>query len=233
MQKRDFLDITSRFLTKNRSRMESTPIRIPMNNRLELFQKESTKNFASLPRRRKTEKKVFRERKSSTQSDKPRRASSGGDRKLNFGVTSPNGMTENSIRRLRTMRESRADLTSMIKARQAAMLELDSDFDDSIGKVELKHDDGLTKADKTLTSKWCKEINEATVYPCDVCRRIFYHQHALAAHQLLHSGRIKRKATKPKVQCPTCDKFFSSKWKMRFHQATHFNEKNTKVLMVL
>lgn len=302
MNKENVLDITSRFLTKNRSRLESTPKRIPLHSRLQVHDNKGwhpMQHFSSLPRRKKSDKKmitIVRERKSSTQSEKPQRATC--ERPLSSrlqvlddkgrhpmhqfaslprrknsskkptktfrerksstqsenrqrascetyklpeidnllvtkGITSPTGLTVNSIRRLRTMRQSRQDLTSMLKSREAAMLELDSDFEDTIEKVDLRHDDGLTKADKVLNVKSCKEINESTVYPCDLCRRIFYHQHALSAHQMLHSGRVKRKQTKPKVQCSTCNKFFTSKWKLRFHQATHFNEKNTKVLMIL
>merc|ERR1712130_730189 len=131
------------------------------------------------------------------------------------------------------MRESSENIASVLRARQEALTALDSDFEDTMSRAELHFDDGLTRDDRQISKKFFQQIHESDVYPCDVCHRMFFHDHALQAHKLLHSGRKERKATKAKVQCGTCNKLFSNKWKLRFHQARHFNEKNTKILLVL
>merc|ERR1712130_407317 len=110
------LDLTSRFLTKNRTRMQSTPVRVPLGDGLKMF--------SSLSRTKKDDKrgKSMRERKNSTQSEaKPKRRSVGvTNDKMNqtVAVASPDGMTQMSVRRLRRMRESRENIASVLRARQ-------------------------------------------------------------------------------------------------------------------
>ena len=221
-----YVDLAEKFLNRNRQNLGSTPVRIPGIKQFNV--QKNIGEFSSLPRRtRKTGEKPARQRKSSTQSDYPvpriRQ------------VTSPDGLTASSMRRLNRMRESRENITGMLKAREAALSELESDFEETFIKTRLHLDDGLAPEDKVLTGKGHKNLKESLVYPCETCGRIFFHTHALEAHKLLHSGRSKksRNSAKPKVKCNSCGKLFSNKWKLRFHQATHFNEKNTKVLLIL
>ena len=226
-EKQSYVDLAEKFLNRNRQKLDSTPARIPGMKKFQV-QKFELSEFSSLPRRNRKNGAPVRQRKSSTQSDFPAPKTR--------QITSPNGLTASSLRRLNRMKESQQNIKLMLEAREAAVSELESDFEETFCKARLHLDDGLAPEDKVLTGKGHKNLKESIVYPCDTCGRIFFHTHALQAHKLLHSGsrsKKSRNSTKPKVKCNTCGKLFSNKWKLRFHQATHFNEKNTKVLLVL
>jgi hypothetical protein len=203
-------------------RLVGSPLRHPQNYR-------NTFDSKSLPRR----PKIFKPQIKPQTSVLPRKAMSESGRMKNrlnssMPLMSSNGLTDHSIRRLAEMKNSKFDITKILDDRKAQMLDLDSDFDNSIGRISLKRHERV----KNLIAK-----DESSVYPCGICKRVFYHHEALEVHTLMHSGRSKSRRSVAKVskefECNNCHKNFSSKWKLRFHQAIHFNEKSAKVLIVL
>ena len=151
-------------------------------------------------------------------------------------ICSPNGLTKTSIKRIQSIRDSRTEIGSILEHSTLQISRLDSDFEQSIFKVD--EDESHHSLDYDPAVK---------TYNCAICRRKFYHENSLDAHMVLHStrdtlsryGRDSPNAhfathSKNDRNCKFCRKSFTSKWKLRFHIAkNHFKSVQSHLLLVL
>ena len=171
---------------------------------------------------------------------------------VSIGSSPENGLNKTSIKRIRSIKKSQSDILSIMQTRENSIRKLDSDFEDLISKAE-------ETIEKQLKShKILKNENISKILKCKICKRKFHHDFALESHRLLmHStqsnlneSHISQKSTKSsgrsrssklfrraksecgsavRYGCSSCSKTFSSKWKLKFHSAMHFNEKTVLI----
>ena len=106
-------------------------------------------------------------------------------------ICSPNGLTKTSIKRIQSIRDSRTEIGSILEHSTLQISRLDSDFEQSIFKVDEdeSHHQGMTSfMDQSMVT--IPDYDPAVkTYDCAICRRKFYHENSLDAHMVLHSTR--------------------------------------------
>ena len=168
-----------------------------------------------------------------------------------------NGFNSKSLKRIKSMKKSQSDILSILSSGENAIRELDSEFEDSIQKALKNVAEHKNAAENELQNEL--RISSKKSFKCKTCKRRFHHEYALENHQFLHQkthqksldrstivrndrqerssvcyGTIRRAKSEigqRRYECNHCPKSFSSKWKLKFHNATHMGEKT--VLAVL
>ena len=178
----------------------------------------------------------------------PKGRTPNGGRTRHRSICSPNGLTKTSIKRIQSIRDSRTEIGSILEHSTLQISRLDSDFEQSIFKVDEdeSHYNGMASfMDQSMVT--IPDYDPAVkTFDCVICRRKFYHENSLDAHMVLHStrdtlsryGRDSPNAhithSKNDRNCKFCRKSFTSKWKLRFHIAkNHFKSVQSHLLLVL
>ena len=178
----------------------------------------------------------------------PNGRNSRAERTRHRSICSPNGLTKTSIKRIQSIRDSRTEIGSILEHSTLQISRLDSDFEQSIFKVDEdeSHHHGMASfMDQSMAT--IPDYDPAVkTYDCAICRRKFYHENSLDAHMVLHSTRdtLSRYGREPPndriphskndKNCKFCRKSFTSKWKLRFHIAkNHFKSVQSHLLLVL
>ena len=176
----------------------------------------------------------------------PKGRTPNGGRTRHRSICSPNGLTKTSIKRIQSIRDSRTEIGSILEHSTLQISRLDSDFEQSIFKVDEdeSHYNGMASfMDQSMVT--IPDYDPAVkTFDCVICRRKFYHENSLDAHMVLHSTRdtLSRYGREPPSvhisksdkNCKFCRKSFTNKWKLRFHIAkNHFKSVQSHLLLVL
>ena len=249
------MSLRETFSNKNRRNLNATPAKLPLQTSKWQLKSFSSAQFHTLPAKSNSKKL---EKSNSTKMEKSKMEISdfSETEKSNDDMDSryspKNGFNSTSLKRIKSMKKSQSDILSILSSGENAIRELDSEFEDSIQKA-LKNVAEHKNAAEDQLQKNCKKS-----FKCKTCKRRFHHEYALENHQFLHqkthqksktsildrttvsersSGyygtirRAKSEVGQRRYECNHCPKSFSSKWKLKFHNATHMGEKT--VLAVL
>jgi len=252
------MSLRETFSNKNRRNLNATPAKLPLQTSKWQLKSFSSAQFHTLPAKSNSKKL---EKSNSTKMEKSKMEISdcSETEKSNDDMDSryspKNGFNSTSLKRIKSMKKSQSDILSILSSGENAIRELDSEFEDSIQKA-LKNVAEHKNAAEDPLQKNCKKS-----FKCKTCKRRFHHEYALENHQFLHqkthqkmnqskasildrtavseraSGyygtirRAKSEIGQRRYECNHCPKSFSSKWKLKFHNATHMGEKT--VLAVL
>ena len=244
------MSLRETFSNKNRRNLNATPAKLPLQTSKWQLKSFSSAQFHTLPAKsnsKKLEKSNLKKMEISNFSETEK---SNDD--MDSRYSPKNGFNSTSLKRIKSMKKSQSDILSILSSGENAIRELDSEFEDSIQKA-LKNVAEHKNAAEDPPQKSCKKS-----FKCKTCKRRFHHEYALENHQFLHQkthqksktsildrtsvsersstyyGTIRRAKSEigqRRYECNHCPKSFSSKWKLKFHNATHMGEKT--VLAVL
>ena len=244
------MSLRETFSNKNRRNLNATPAKLPLQTSKWQLKSFSSAQFHTLPAKSNSKKLEKSNLKKMEISDFSETEKSNDD--MDSRYSPKNGFNSTSLKRIKSMKKSQSDILSILSSGENAIRELDSEFEDSIQKA-LKNVAEHKNAAEDPPQKSCKKS-----FKCKTCKRRFHHEYALENHQFLHQkthqksktsildrtsvsersstyyGTIRRAKSEigqRRYECNHCPKSFSSKWKLKFHNATHMGEKT--VLAVL
>ena len=246
------LSLRETFSNKNRRNLNATPAKLPLQTSKWQLKSFSSAQFHTLPAKSNSKKLEKSNSKRMEISDFSETEKSNDD--MDSRYSPKNGFNSTSLKRIKSMKKSQSDILSILSSGENAIRELDSEFEDSIQKA-LKN----VAEHKNAAENELQKISSKKSFKCKTCKRRFYHEYALENHQFLHQkthqksldrstivrndrpersticyGTIRRAKSEigqRRYECNHCPKSFSSKWKLKFHNATHMGEKT--VLAVL
>ena len=244
------LSLRETFSNKNRRNLNATPAKLPLQTSKWQLKSFSSAQFHTLPAKSNSKKLEKSNSKRMEISDFSETEKSNDD--MDSRYSPKNGFNSTSLKRIKSMKKSQSDILSILSSGENAIRELDSEFEDSMQKA-LKNVAEHKNAAEDHLQKNCKKS-----FKCKTCKRRFHHEYALENHQFLHQKthqksntsildrttisersssyygtirRAKSEVGQRRYECNHCPKSFSSKWKLKFHNATHMGEKT--VLAVL
>ena len=252
------MSLRETFSNKNRRNLNATPAKLPLQTSKWQLKSFSNSQFHTLPIKsnsKKLEKSKSRSNLAKIEVGKLDDDVIGVD---DSRYSPKNGFNSTSLKRIKSMKKSQSDILTILSSGENAIRELDSEFEDSIQKAlknVAEHKNAADQLQKICKKSFkCKTCKRRFHHEYALENHQFLHQKTHQNSSIFDktSGtiirndrdrlerssvcygtirRAKSEIGQRRYECNHCPKSFSSKWKLKFHNATHMGEKT--VLAVL